>query len=97
MALGKIRAALRNWRDRPVVLEIDEEAATTIINSYDPANVHHVTETGGYEPTGRFYYREKDGTYVGIDNSTGDAWTEEFTSKRKCIRWLRGGDYDGCR
>ena len=28
--------------------------------------------------------------FVGIDNSTGDAWTEEFASITECLRWLAG-------
>ncbi len=33
-----------------------------------------------------------DGTpvWVGIDNTTGDAWTEDFKSKAACTRWLNG-------
>ena len=33
--------------------------------------------------------------WVAVDNSTGDAWTEEFTRKRQAIRWLRG-EYEVC-
>ena len=40
-------------------------------------------------PYGLFYL--KDGSvYVGIDNSDGNAWTEEFSMKRKCLEWLTG-------
>ena len=28
--------------------------------------------------------------WVAVDNSTGDAWTEEFSWKRQAVRWLRG-------
>ena len=42
-----------------------------------------------YRPLGIFYTKE-DGRYVGVDNRTGDAWTELFRSKRKCKKWLRG-------
>jgi hypothetical protein len=28
--------------------------------------------------------------YVGIDNSNGDAWVEEFKTKEECFNWLRG-------
>jgi len=42
------------------------------------------------EPKGLFY--QKDGeTYVGIDNSYGDAWTEDFKSLCACKRWLKNG------
>ncbi len=41
------------------------------------------------EPLGRFYTIVGK-TYVGIDNSTGDAWTEDFRSLSSCKRWLNG-------
>ncbi len=47
-------------------------------------------ETGKYKPIGRFYTKEGD-LYIGIDNSTGDAWTEEFKTKASCFKWLDGG------
>lgn len=28
--------------------------------------------------------------WVAVDNTTYDAWTEEFNQKRQAIRWLRG-------
>lgn len=42
------------------------------------------------EPRGLFYTKDG-GLYIGIDNVTGDAWTEEFESVRECKRWLRRG------
>lgn len=57
------------------IREITEEEAMQIIEER--------------KPIGRFY--EIDGcVYVGIDNSTGDAWIEEFSSKEECIAWLEG-------
>lgn len=42
------------------------------------------------KPRGTFYTH--DGIfYVGIDNRTGDAWTEDFVSKTACIKWLKEG------
>lgn len=38
-------------------------------------------------PIGLFYH-EDGNTYVGIDNSSGDAWVEEFQSIEECINWL---------
>ena len=38
-------------------------------------------------PLGLFYVL-KAGVYIGIDNSNGEAWTEEFSDLRKCKRWL---------
>jgi hypothetical protein len=35
-----------------------------------------------YEPKGMFYLNIE-GVYIGIDNVTGDAWTEEFDNKER--------------
>lgn len=41
------------------------------------------------KPLGLFY--EIDGNlHVGVDNSTGEAWVEEFKTARECLDWLRG-------
>ena len=46
-----------------------------------------------FEPIGTFYLKDGD-LWIGIDNSTGDAWTEEFETLDKCIDWLNGNDFD---
>lgn len=51
-----------------------------------PAEATQIIETR--EPRGMFYCIEG-GRYVGIDNRTGDAWTEDFSSLAACKRWLR--------
>ena len=38
-------------------------------------------------PLGIFYTIDN-GVYIGIDNRTGDAWTEEFKNLGICKRWL---------
>lgn len=40
-------------------------------------------------PCGCFLTKEGH-KWVAVDNSTGDAWTEDFDWKRQAIRWLRG-------
>lgn len=40
-------------------------------------------------PLGLFLTKEGR-TWVAVDNSTGNAWTEEFPRKRQAFRWLRG-------
>ena len=40
------------------------------------------------EPRGLFYSVEDNGYIVGIDNTTSDAWTEDFTMLADCINWL---------
>ena len=42
-------------------------------------------------PQGVFFYHDRfSGKYIGIDNSTRDAWTEEFPDPKSCLRWLAG-------
>lgn len=41
-------------------------------------------------PIGKYWTEVGPNRYVAIDNSTGDAWTEEFTDKELMIRWLNG-------
>lgn len=36
-----------------------------------------------------YFYTFTDGIYTGIDNGTGDAWTEDFSSYEECIKWLK--------
>lgn len=42
------------------------------------------------EPIGIFYEVDRDrDVFVGIDNSTGEAWVEEFETRGECWDWLR--------
>lgn len=47
-----------------------------------------------YEPLGRFVCADKseDGVpiWVAVDNTTGEAFTEEFFTKTAATRWLHG-------
>ena len=40
-------------------------------------------------PCGLFLTREGR-MWVAVDNSSFDAWTENFDNKRQAVRWLRG-------
>lgn len=62
---------------KPKIKEIDTATAEQIIFSR--------------EPLGLFWLKDN-GVYVGIDNSTGDAWTEEFHNFTACIGWLLMND-----
>lgn len=83
MSLLEIKVALKRLlgRNHPPIFPIGQEAAKLILGSGE--------DGGGYEPRGRYYLQDGD-KWVGIDNSTGEAWTEEFPTKRKCLRWLKG-------
>ena len=39
-------------------------------------------------PLGLFLAKEGH-KWVAVDNTTRDAWTEEFSRKRQAVRWLR--------
>lgn len=39
------------------------------------------------KPQGLFFVQEENG-FAGINNATGEAWTENFRSKTKCLEWL---------
>ena len=47
-----------------------------------------IFDTG--KPRGLFYHGSPKDGYVGIDNRTGDAWTEEFKLMESCVQWLIG-------
>ena len=52
-----------------------------MIKKLKPIHASVVIETR--RPLGLFYVHEN-GVYVGIDNSAGHAWVEEFASLRQC-------------
>lgn len=41
------------------------------------------------EPIGLFIVENKS-SFTGIDNTNGDAWTEDFECRQKCVDWLNG-------
>ncbi len=46
-----------------------------------------------YTPLGRYLVPDevnREIIWTAIDNSTGEAWTEEFTSRMSASRWLNG-------
>jgi len=50
-----------------------------------------IIETG--EPLGKFYTFDN-GIYVGIDNSDGHMWVEDFKTKKECLNWLHGRELE---
>lgn len=56
------------------IREIDEEAAADIIDNRKPLGLFIIS---------------LDKYFIGIDNSTGDAWVEEFDERDECESWLR--------
>lgn len=61
------------------IKQITQEQALEIIQTREPLGLFwHTSEHNGKT------------VYVGIDNSSGDAWTEEFGDVADCMSWLRG-------
>ena len=58
---------------------------TEVIRKITPEQADSIIETR--KPLGLFYVLEAK-VYVGIDNSNGQAWTEDFPNLQKCKRWL---------
>ena len=42
------------------------------------------------------YLLYQDGHYIGIDNSSGDAFVESFESEPLCRQWLQGNEVILC-
>lgn len=40
--------------------------------------------------SGLFWCELSNGHYTGVDNTTHEAWTENFTTKQECFDWLDG-------
>lgn len=81
-AMAVIRSIDRKQNElRHQATELTQEEVHALLDSGE--------ETGEYSPRGYFYTKEGD-TFVAIDNSTGDAWTEEFQSLKECTDWLFG-------
>ncbi len=41
--------------------------------------------------SGLFLHKDKEANrYVGIDNTTHDAWVEDFATRKECEDWLTG-------
>ena len=44
------------------------------------------------KPFGKYWiFDVATSVYIGIDNSKGEAWTEEFDTKDECLKWLEDG------
>lgn len=64
-------------RNEKIIQEITIEQALEIIETREPLGLF-LTKDGG--------------KYVAIDNTSWDAWTEEFTDKKQCMDYLLGYD-----
>jgi hypothetical protein len=67
----------------------DKELAIYSIQRVTSEEANAIIETK--EPIGRFIV-SNESEITGIDNTDGEAWTEDFESEQKCVTWLVGGD-----
>lgn len=56
------------------IKEVTREEADRIINNRNPLGLFRCIDNS---------------KYIGIDNTTGDAWVEEFNTLDDCIKWLK--------
>ena len=64
--------------NQPELEKVTDDEATEIIETR--------------ERRGFFYTQNDNGTYTGIDNSNGEAWTEDFKTFEECKLWLLTGE-----
>ncbi|WP_444545965.1 LPD25 domain-containing protein [Virgibacillus salexigens] len=64
------------------------------LTEVDKAAMEYVIDHKEEEHTEGLYYCVDGDVVVGVDNSTGEAWTEEFDHIVKCKAWLKRYDLD---
>src|SRR5690625_1249006 len=84
LAIGKdvFLQIIQDRKDTSELVEVNHEAMDYIIENMEEEHTK-----------GLFYCVDGD-VVVGIDNSTNEAWTEEFNHAVKCKAWLKGYDLD---
>lgn len=65
------------------------------MKEYETVSMEKINEIiRNMKPLGLFLAREPRGTrkrmFIAVDNSTGEAWTEEFEKFSEARKWLRG-------
>ena len=64
-----------------------------MIKIIKPEQADSIIETR--KPYGRFIVLEN-GWFVGIDNTAGEAWTEDFKHLKNCLAYLHGAPLEDC-
>jgi len=64
-----------------------------MIQSITREQASKIIETN--KPLGSFITIEND-TFTGIDNITGNAFTEDFKDLKNCLAYLNGADLEDC-
>src|SRR5690625_3568157 len=74
--------AIQDRRDTSELIEVNKKTKDYIIDNMRE------------EHTKGLFYRVDGDIVIGVDNSTNEAWTEEFDHTVKCKVWLKGYDLD---
>src|SRR5699024_537548 len=74
--------AIQDRTDTSELVEVNQEVMDYIFDYMEE------------EHTKGLYYRVDGDVVVGVDNSTNEAWAEEFYHVIKCKVWLKGYDLD---
>ncbi|MFW6015186.1 MAG: hypothetical protein ACOCRK_01965 [bacterium] len=67
---------------------IDDKSYKFLLDQLDLLEERYVI------PKGKFYLKDKENGYTGIDNGTGDLWVESFEKKKDMLYWLVGEKED---
>jgi hypothetical protein len=62
------------------LIKIDSDTAKIIIETREPIGLFYLKESSIFNDSGEIW--------IGIDNSEGNAWTEDFKTKQECLDWL---------
>lgn len=74
-----------NLRDRLRLVHPNENK----IKEVDGDKISEIIQTR--KPEGRFLYKNDDNIFIAVDNSSGDAWTEEFNTLLGAYLFLNEG------
>lgn len=74
--------AIQDRKDTSELIEVNHEAMDYIIENMEE------------EHTKGLFYRVDGDVVIGVDNSTNEAWSEEFDHLVMCKTWLKGYDLD---
>jgi hypothetical protein len=79
----------RSGHTKEIAAKRSENPTPTTIKFVGKETGHKIIETRA--PKGLFFLKDvARQRYIGIDNTTGDAWVEEFSRVDDCFRWLTG-------
>lgn len=86
MTSGQKKKWRRVYKGQEIYV-IDDRLALVLLNSPKGEDSYR---RRAYRPFGLFIVPNSDGSFCAIDNSGGDAWTEDFHNEKCAFKWLVG-------